>query len=98
MGNTTGDDSVDDYKSLNPADRMARGIYSAPKSGIGGLLDPKGTEMRTPVFDTRETVSRYDPDKARSQGRTGLNANYVDVPNPNYGRQVGYTSAANLPL
>lgn len=97
MGNTTGDDSVDDYKSLNPADRMARGIYSAPKSGIGGLLDPKGTEMRTPVFDTRETVSRYDPDKARSQGRTGLNANYVDVPNPNYGRQVGYTSAANLP-
>lgn len=61
-------------------------VYTAPKSGIGGLLDPKGEEYRTPTFDTRQTVSQYQ-----------AGGGYKDVPNPNYGQQVGYSSDANMP-
>lgn len=82
-GDPQGNDSTDDYSKMNPADRMNTGIYSA--KGLFGQ-----NETRTPVFDTRETVSQYAPGK----GSGKFSNNYVDVPNPNYGRQVGYESNA----
>lgn len=43
-------------------------------------------ETRTANYDTRETISQYQ-----------AGGGYKDVPNPNYGHQVGYTSDANMP-
>ena len=85
-GDPQGGDSTDNYskagynKNRAPEDDRFD-AYSQPMTyQAKGLF---GTETRTPVFDTRPTVSQY---------QTG--GGYKDVPNPNYGNQVGYTSDA----
>lgn len=92
-GDPQGGDSTDNYskagynKNRAPEDDRFD-AYSQPMTyQAKGLFGQ--TETREPVFDTRPTVSQY-----KAGAGTGLNANYVDVPNPNYGNQVGYTSDA----